>query len=217
VAPAYGSATPRAYEAPANFTSALANAMNSCAASAERTSGRYPDVILMDAPTGNDPLAEAAINDLSDFTFLFAKDTQDTWATYRRMFTALLVSGQAPALREQFRVVSAMSPGTGADARTYPRAIREQSWDTFSVLYDDDVPDPVTGQLSGNVFHPPLEDESAPHYPLPILLLPSLLSVDTAALDDGWQDGVFTAAAFEAFVPTAAALITAATMPAAAM
>lgn len=213
-APAWGSAGPRAAAASAEgaLTARLANALNACAAAVETASGRYPDVILMDAPAGIDPIADAVLTDLSDFAFLFAADTCATWEVYRHLFTTWLKSGQAPALREQLRVVAAMSRDGSANRQGFI----EQSWDTFSLLYDDDAPDPVTGQLDVGVFHPPMLDEDAPHYPLEVLFVPSMYNVDSASADvAGWHDLSFIRAAFRDFLRVAAPLVTAAIGPAA--
>nr|WP_255672828.1 AAA family ATPase [Glycomyces amatae] len=209
VAPARGSNRPQhSSSLVAPRIDRLAAALNACNAAVAEASGRYPDVVLIDAPTGIDPLADTALCDVSDFAFLFAADTADTWDTYRDWFTSLLTSGQAPAMREQLRVVAAMAPGIGPNVAVRRQSLRERAWDAFSILYDDDIPDPVTGRLDPNVFHPPLDDEAAPHYPLEILLLPSLIGLDTAGVA-GWHEGRFVEAAFDGFVAAAGPLVTA--------
>ncbi|WP_275889816.1 KGGVGR-motif variant AAA ATPase [Glycomyces sp. YM15] len=216
VAPAWGIAGPRlAADDPDEgaLTAQLANALNACAAAVESASGRYPDVILMDVPAGIDPIADAALTDLSDFAFLFAPDTGGTWEVYRHLFTTWLRSGQAPVIREQLRVVAAMSRDLRGTAHA---VVAEQSWDAFSILYDD-APAPVTGQLAPDVFHPPLQDEAAPHYPLPVLFVPSMYNIDSTSADvAGWHDRIFIQAAFRDFLQVAAPLVTAAIEPVAA-
>lgn len=217
VAPAYGTGTPAvpgdSGRAQCGATTPrVIGALDTATAAYEQRTGRVPDVLLIDLPAGLDPIAMAVMSDTSDFTFLFTANTADAWGICDRLFATWLALGQAPSIREHLRIVSAMSPGVGPDAVAYQRAFRERSWETCSILYDDDMPDPVTGRLRPDVFHPSLHDDSAAHAALPILFLPSLFGSDSASLDaGGWQELVFVNAAFKEFVSEAAALVNART------
>lgn len=194
-----------------DFADRLAAAVSACegAVARESESGRRPDVVLLDSRAGIHDIAAVAISRLCDLALLFGADNRQTWGGYGDLFTAWHASGQARAVREKLRMVASMvpdSPQRPMDA--YLESFREHSWECFSVLYDDDVPEPETGRLAPGAFSPSLEDDSAPHHPIPVLFEPGLVGLDADSAP-GWQDRAFVRAAYREFLTTAALLITA--------
>ncbi|NEY31379.1 AAA family ATPase [Streptomyces sp. PRKS01-65] len=219
VAPARGRGTPgvpyayvdklnRAYaDVPgADFADRLERAVRACeeAVARDGDSGRRPDVVLLDSRAGIHDIAAVTISRLCDLALLFGTDNTQTWEGYGSLFEAWLASGQARAIREKLRMVAAMVPDSSQDA--YLQSFREHAWECFAQLYDD-VP-AGADELDSGTFSPSLEDDAAPHYPVPILFEPGLVGLDLAAAP-GWQDRAYVQAAYQEFLPTATLLITA--------
>lgn len=193
----------------AHFADRLEAAVRACedAVARESESGRRPDVVLLDSRAGIHDIAAVTISRLCDLALLFGADTRQTWEGYGDLFAAWRSRGQAGAIREKLRMVASMvpdSPQRPMDA--YLESFRERSWECFSVLYDDDAPDPETGSLVPGAFSPALEDDSAPHHPLPILFESGLVGLDADSTPD-WQDRAFVQAAYRDFLETATRLI----------
>ncbi|MER5736568.1 ParA family protein [Streptomyces sp. NPDC002262] len=191
----------------AGFADRLEQAVRACEDTVGRDSdsGRRPDVVLLDSRAGIHDIAAVTISRLCDLALLFGTDNAQTWQGYGDLFAAWLASGQAPAIREKLRMVASMVPDSPQGA--YLRSFREHAWGCFSLLYDD-VPAAETNELNLDLFSPTLEDEAAPHHPVPILFEPGLVGLD-AVTAPGWQDRAFVQAAYQAFLPTATLLITA--------
>ncbi len=124
-------------------------------------SHRKPDVVLIDARSGFHDLASTAVTELADTVLLFAVGSEQTWNGYRLLFDHWKRFGVAPLIRERLQMVSALVPET--DRESYFAQFQEESWALFSeYLYDSVEP----GELDGFSFD--LNDEDAPHAPLPI-------------------------------------------------
>lgn len=193
-----------------NFADRLQSAVYSCESAVARDSEsrRRPDVVLLDSRAGIHDIAAVTISRLCDLALLFGADNSQTWGGYGDLFAAWNSSGQARAIREKLRMVAAMvpdSPQRPMDA--YLESFRDHSWDCFSMLYDD-APGAETGALLPRAFYPALGDDSAPHYPIPILFEPGLVGLDAGSAP-GWQERAFVQAAYRDFLETAALLITA--------
>jgi hypothetical protein len=194
-----------------DFADRLAAAVHACedAVAREGESGRRPNVVLLDSRAGIHDIAAVAISRLCDLALLFGADNRQTWGGYGDLFAAWHASGQARAIREKLRMVASMVPESPQRPMgAYLEAFREHSWGCFSLLYDDDVPEPESGQLAPGAFSPSLEDDSAPHHPIPILFEPGLVGLDADSAP-GWQDRAFVQAAYRDFLATATLLITA--------
>lgn len=195
----------------ADFADRLERAVRACeeAVARDGDSGRRPDVVLLDSRAGIHDIAAVTISRLCDLALLFGTDNAQTWEGYGDLFEAWLTSGQARAIREKLRMVASMVPDSPLRPQdAYLQSFREHAWECFSLLYDDDVPDPETHALDMDNFSPFLEDEAAPHHPIPILFEPGLVGLDAASVR-GWQDRSFVQAAYRDFLPTATLLITA--------
>ncbi|NYI08060.1 KGGVGR-motif variant AAA ATPase [Allostreptomyces psammosilenae] len=194
-----------------DFADRLAAAVRTCedAVAWEGESGRRPDVVLLDSRAGIHDIAAVTISRLCDLALLFGADNSQTWGGYGDLFAAWHSSGQARAIREKLRMVASMVPDSPQRPMSaYLESFREHSWECFSLLYDDDVPEPETGRLIPGAFSPSLEDDSAPHHPIPILFEPGLVGLDADSAP-GWQDRAFVRAAYRDFLTTATLLITA--------
>ncbi|MDX3307739.1 KGGVGR-motif variant AAA ATPase [Streptomyces sp. NPDC054884] len=195
----------------ADFADRLEQAVRACeeAVARDGESGRRPDVVLLDSRAGIHDIAAVIISRLCDLALLFGTDNAQTWEGYGDLFEAWLTSGQAPAVRDKLRMVASMVPDSPLRPQgAYLQSFREHAWECFALLYDDDVVDPETNALDPDTFSPFLEDESAPHHPIPILFEPGLVGLD-AVTAPGWQDRAFVQAAYRDFLPTATLLITA--------
>jgi hypothetical protein len=194
----------------ADFGDRLEQAVRACedAVAREGDSGRRPDVVLLDSRAGIHDIAAVTISRLCDLALLFGTDNAQTWEGYGSLFEAWRSTGQARAIREKLRMVAAMVPDSPVHPPQdmYLQAFREHAWDCFAQLYDD-VPAGVD-ELDPETFSPSLEDDAAPHHPIPILFEPGLIGLDAAAAP-GWQDRAFVQTAYGEFLRTATLLITA--------
>lgn len=184
----------------ADFAERLDAAVRACEDAVGRRS-RSPDVVLLDSRAGIHDLAAVAISRLCDLALLFGSDNCQTWAGFRDLFTAWRSSGQATAVRDKLRMVAAMVPDTADLPRdAYLESFRENAWTCFSMLYDD-IP---AGESTG--FNPSPEDETAPHFPIPILFTLELVGIDAVATP-GWDERTFVEAAYREFLRTSTSLI----------
>jgi hypothetical protein len=185
----------------ARFADRLAATVRACEEAVGRSdSGRLPDVVLLDSRAGIHDVAAVTISHLCDYALLFGADTDQTWSGYRDLFEAWAASGQAPAIREKLRVVASMVPDSVHYSKdTHLASFRRNAYATFSVLYDSLAPDEVAGAAEGSW---DLDDEAAPHSPIPILFEPGLVGMNVPSSPD-WQERAFVEAAYRDFLDTA--------------
>ncbi|WP_217236006.1 KGGVGR-motif variant AAA ATPase [Streptomyces sp. AC555_RSS877] len=183
----------------ASFADRLEQALCACEDAVERysDSGRHPDVVLLDSRAGIHDVAAVTISRLSDLALLFGANNDQTWEGYGDLFTAWQVSGQAPRIEEKLRMVASMVP----DSVHYPmekylEAFRERAFECFSVLYGEVAPDETSRR----------NDDSAPHWAIPILFEPGLVGMD-AGNAPGWQDRAFVQAAYGEFLATISEMV----------
>lgn len=193
----------------ARFTDRLTATVRACEEAVERSdSGRLPDVVLLDSRAGIHDVAAVTISHLCDYALLFAADNDQTWSGYRDLFEAWAASGQAPAIRRKLRMVASMVPDSvHYSMDTHLTSFRQNAHAAFSALYDSLAPDEVAGAADGSWA---LEDDSAPHSPIPILFEPGLVGMNVPNSPD-WQDRAFVQAAYRDFLDTAVPLILAGT------
>ncbi|CAL9296618.1 KGGVGR-motif variant AAA ATPase [Streptomyces sp. SudanB52_2052] len=189
----------------ARFAERLAATVRACEQAVERSdSGRLPDVVLLDSRAGIHDVAAVTISHLCDYALLFGADNDQTWSGYRDLFEAWAASGQAPAIREKLRMVASMVPDSVHYSKdTHLESFRRNAHATFSVLYDSLAPDEVAGAPQGSW---DLDDEAAPHSPIPILFEPGLIGMNVPNSPD-WQERAFVEAAYRDFLTTAVPLI----------
>ena len=123
-----------------------------------------PTVVLLDSRSGFHDIAAAAMTAVNAQVLLLATDTASAWEGYGILFRHWYAHGLAASIRGNLSIVSALTPET--DTEHYLQGFREQSWGLFQAcLYDelraDD--DPAADRFAFD-----LNDERAPHDPLPI-------------------------------------------------
>ena len=124
-----------------------------------------PTVILLESRSGLHDIAAAAVTDLYAHVLLFATDSASTWQDYDILFRHWHDHRLAASIRQHLSIVSALTPEI--DTERYLEGFKERSWRLFQdYLYDeigaDD--DPAAERFTFD-----LNDEYAPHDPLPIL------------------------------------------------
>ncbi|GAA1352556.1 KGGVGR-motif variant AAA ATPase [Streptomyces beijiangensis] len=189
----------------ARFADRLAATLRACEDAVERSeSGRRPDVVLLDSRAGIHDVAAVTISQLCDLALLFGADNDQTWAGYGDLFEAWAASGQAPRIRKRLRMVASMVPDSVHHSMdTYLESFRTSAYRCFSALYDTIAP----GEQSGpDAYSPGLEDDSAPHDPIPILFEPGLVGMNVPN-SPRWQERPFVRAAYLEFLATAVELV----------
>lgn len=122
-----------------------------------------PDFVLLESRSGLNDIAAATITDIDADVLLFATDSQSNWTDYKVLFDHWRDMGLAERVRERLWTVSALTPPD--DEFRYLHDFRERSWELFSDRLYDDTPAP---SASKDPFSFDLDDEDAPHHPLPI-------------------------------------------------
>ncbi|MCP9974860.1 KGGVGR-motif variant AAA ATPase [Streptomyces somaliensis] len=189
----------------ARFADRLAATVRACEEAVEASdSGRPPDVVLLDSRAGIHDVAAVTISHLCDYALLFGADNDQTWSGYRDLFEAWAASGQAPAIRHRLRMVASMVPDSVHYSKdTHLASFRRNAHAAFGLLYDSLAPDEVSGATEGSW---DLDDDAAPHSPVPILFEPGLVGMNVPNAPD-WQERAFVQAAYRDFLDTAVPLI----------
>ena len=140
-----------------------------------------PDLTILDSRAGLQDIAAAAVTRMDAFSFLFAIDSTQTWKAYSFLFHHW---GRHPGLREmreKLQVTASMIPET--ERENYLRRFREHAWNLFrDHLYDE------ADTESTDAFNFDLNDEDAPHYPLPIFWHRALQEFDPAISERGVEE-----------------------------
>ena len=133
-----------------------------------------PSVVLLDSRAGLHDIGAAVVTQLGAEAFLFARDEPQSWKAYRLLFEHLAKSAGLrfgmpdDDLRWRLKMVAAQVDKTeGAIANWI-----DASYDTWSLLYDDDAK--ATEENPALTFV--RDDPSAPHHPLTIYYDGSLRS-----------------------------------------
>jgi MinD-like ATPase involved in chromosome partitioning or flagellar assembly len=123
-----------------------------------------PDVVLLDSRAGLHDIGAAVVTQLGAEVFLFARDEPQSWQAFRLLFEhlskseALRFGMPDDDLRWRLKMVAAQVDKTeGAIANWL-----DASYDTWSLLYDDDTK--ATEETPAMTFV--RDDPSAPHHPL---------------------------------------------------
>ena len=123
----------------------------------------HPSIVLLESRSGLHDIAAATVTDLGAEVLLFATDSESNWTDYGIIFGHWQRQELAPAIRERLSIVSALTPEL--DTEQYLQRFRERAWNLFQGLYDEV---PASDDLVGDFFSFDLNDEEAPHHPLPI-------------------------------------------------
>lgn len=189
VVPAYGSNTQdyvvklgRIYTPTASANGDLAGlgARMSKLVQALAKAAEPPHAILLDARAGLQDIGASAVTQLGAEVFMFARDDQQTWDAYRRLFEHLsnsrAIAWGMPEtdLRWRLKMVGAQVDATEGAAAKYLGS----SYTTWLNLYDDEAQGGSPGpQLFGR------DDENAPHYPLVTFFDPRLRGASLVSQD----------------------------------
>lgn len=189
-------------ERPVALAERLEAAVRSCEREVARLS-REPDVVLLDSRAGIHDIAAISITQLAGLSLLFGSDSAPTWNGYRALFEQWSrIPDQARAIRERLRMVATMVPRDRREA--YLEQFTDHAQSCFAATLYDDVPSGSGPENGAELFNPAPDDESAPHFPLPILFIPELIGLDLVARP-GWDE--IDRAAYSAFLDSATDLI----------
>ncbi len=122
-----------------------------------------PSVILLESRSGLHDIAAATVTDLGAQVLLFATDTPSTWDDYAILFQHWRFTNLAAMIREKLTIVSALTPDT-RDVHKYMTGFKERSW----TLFQENLYDEISDNLSVDRFSFDLNEEDAPHDPLQI-------------------------------------------------
>ncbi|WP_290057762.1 tyrosine-protein kinase family protein [Amycolatopsis solani] len=180
---------------PRDFGSRLEAAIAACEAQVEATGGRSPDVVLLDSRAGLHDIAAVALTRLSSLNLLFAADTPQTWSGYRMLLSQWRSLDNRADLTRRLRMVSSMTPSR--DPESYLAGFADHAQSCFAeTLYED----ADAGDLESLNF--PVGDETAPHYPWPILFHTDLVGLDPAQRPE-WYGEDYVKTAFGDFLSLA--------------
>lgn len=120
-----------------------------------------PDVVIFDSRAGLHDIAAVLVTRMDADTFLFALDTPQTWAGYSLLFQHWNSHPNVKNFRNRLQIIASMVPETDRDR--YIKSFKESSWELFREnIYDYTLPQELDN------FSFDLDDESAPHWPIPI-------------------------------------------------
>jgi len=125
-----------------------------------------PDVVLFDVRAGLSDLSSVAVTALGADVLLFALDTDQTWVAYGLLFEHWRRSDAIRSLRERLQIVAALVPETERSA--YLERLRQHAWDLFTEQAYDLLEPNRDESLEPAPFSFDLQDDAAPHAPLPI-------------------------------------------------
>lgn len=121
-----------------------------------------PDVVLFDSRAGIHHISAVALTRLDSYAYLFASDSEQTWAGYKALFSHWAVKPETiKRVRHSLRLVSALTPMV-EDKKTFRDSFGEHAFDAFVQLYDVESTDAEQPDLfSFGVFQ-----DDAPHRPI---------------------------------------------------
>ena len=121
-----------------------------------------PDVVLLDSRAGIHHISAVALTRLGAFSYLFASDSEQTWAGYEALFLHWAIKPETiRRVRESLRLVSALTPAA-EDKKAFLDSFGEHAFDAFLQLYDQESSEEPSSELFS--FGPFQED--APHRPI---------------------------------------------------
>lgn len=186
---------------PLTFGDRLEAAVKACEAQVEQES-RRPDIVLLDSRSGIHDIAAVAITQLSSMSLLFATDNPQTWQGYGELFArwqTRLSADDRSKLRDRIQMVAALVPQSDRDQYLSDFADRSQAC-FAATLYDDETAE------NENAFNFSPQDQSAPHFPLPIHHSVDLIGV-VPGVDARWRTDGAVNFAYAEFLNGAADLI----------
>ncbi|HDV8210913.1 TPA: AAA family ATPase [Enterobacter hormaechei] len=128
-----------------------------------------PDIILIDSRSGLHDIAALSIVGLSDVTFLFGIDSEQSWQGYETLFDFWKSRPEvARNIREKLKIVQSLLPET--DQVNKSRLFRQKSYDIFAKYLYDNI-EPITDVVNSDFESYSFEenDDVAPHNPIRIM------------------------------------------------
>ena len=123
-----------------------------------------PTLVLLESRSGLHDIAAATVTDLGAEVLLFATDSESTWSGYDMLFRHWQLRQLAGRIGERLSIVSALTPEL--DTEKYLEKFRETAFYLFQLrLYEQLDPN---ADPEGDFFSYDINDEHAPHNPLPI-------------------------------------------------
>lgn len=146
-----------------------------------------PDLVILDSRAGLHDIAAVSVTRMDADAFLFAADSIQTWNAYAFLFRHWRNHPQVQEFRKKLQIVAGTIPETGRDE--YLKRFRENSWDLFREhLYDE------AGAQTTDVFSFDVDNEEAPHYPLPVYWNRALQEFDPLRNNIGIDEQIAEAA-----------------------
>jgi hypothetical protein len=160
-----------------------------------------PDIVILDSRAGIHDIAAAAVTRMDAQSFLFAVDSAQTWRAYSFLFSHWKRHPGLVSIRDRLQIVASMIPETSREE--YLKRFCVHSWDLFrDYLYDE------ASANASDVFNFDLNNEDAPHFPLPVFWHRALQEFDPAASSGGIEEktafealGIFMDAADRLMMP----------------
>lgn len=123
-----------------------------------------PTLVLLESRSGLHDIAAATVTDLGAEVLLFATDSDSTWSGYEMLFRHWQFRQLTARIGERLSIVSALTPEL--DTERYLDKFRETAFYLFQHrLYERLDPD---ADPEDDFFSYDINDEHAPHNPLPI-------------------------------------------------
>ena len=121
-----------------------------------------PDVVLLDSRAGIHHISAVALTRLDAFCYLFASDSEQTWAGYKALFSHWAVKPETiKRIRHSLRLVSALTP-SAEDRKAFRDSFGEHAFDAFVQLYDVES----TAEIESELFSFGVFQDDAPHRPI---------------------------------------------------
>lgn len=121
-----------------------------------------PDVVLFDSRAGIHHISAVALTRLDSFSYLFASDSEQTWAGYKALFSHWAIKPETiKRVRHSLRLVSALTP-TAEDKKAFRDSFGEHAFDAFVQLYDVES----TEETQPDLFSFGVFQDDAPHRPI---------------------------------------------------
>ena len=122
-----------------------------------------PTMVLLESRSGLHDIGASTVTDLNAQVLLFATDLESNWVDYGILFQHWRAQGLAADMRDRLSIVSALTPEV--DTLSYLRRFRERAWNLFGRHLYDGV---AYEGGAANAFAFDIDDEGAPHQPLPV-------------------------------------------------
>lgn len=155
-----------------------------------------PDIVLIDSRAGLHDLAAASIVHVATTALLFAGDTEQTWQSYRLLFSHWQSYPRVVTnIRNRIAMVQALFPESDQDVRA--DHFLQKSYALFlETIYDEEEEENTS---LGDLFNFDLNDSSAPHFPVKIYWSSRFVEFDPSLMEKGVITDAQIAAAFGDF------------------